>query len=248
MRELHCRTYRRTARFLDDYYDIQIHWTTLQKAAKRLPLFILQELLRTTAPDFCYLAAIDASGYSRRNPSEHYLRRIDGQRPAVPVKLSIMVDTDSRRVLSARARVRPVHDTRDVPGLIRQSALRPYAIVMDKGYDSEPLHKRLDRLSIWSIAPTRKRCRKGFHRKKLRDAFPEGEYGQRNIVEAVFKSLKQRFGGHVRGRSARTIRAELFVRLILHNISAFLRDFFYTAAPSQTLPPWEYISFIYLSG
>ena len=192
----------------------------------RLPLWILQEILRKTAPLFCYTAAIDGSGYTRCNPSEHYLNRIDGQRPRVPVKLSIVVDTDSRRVLAARTRVQPVHDVRDVIGLVRQSAIRPLSIVMDKGYDSEPLHERLDTLGIWSIAPTRKGCRRGMHRKRLRDAFPEGEYRQRNIVEAVFKSLKQRYGGHVRGRSARTIRAEIFVRLILYNITAQIQRLF----------------------
>ena len=226
VRELHCQTYRRTAQFLDEYYNIQLHWTTLQKAAARLPLWILQELLRVTAPAFCYTAAIDASGYARRNPSEHYLNRIDGKRPAVPVKLSIMVDTDSRRVLAARARVRPVHDVRDVLGLVRQSAIRPFAVIMDKGYDCEPLHKRLNRLGIWSIAPTRARCRTGTHRKRLRDAFPVAEYGQRNIVEAVIKSLKQRFGGHVRGHSARTVRAELFIRMILHNLRVYISRLF----------------------
>ena len=226
VRELYRLSYRQAAVFLDEYYNLRLHWTTLQKAVARLPLWILQNLLRVTAPVFCYAAAIDGTGYTRRNPSEHYLKRIDGGRPQIPVKLSIMIDCDSRRVLSARARVRHAHDVKDVLGLVKQSAIRPFVVIMDKGYDCEPLHKRLDRLGIWSIAPTRARCRTGTHRKRLRDAFPVAEYGQRNIVEAVIKSIKQRFGGHVRGHSARTIRAELFIRMILHNLRLYINRLF----------------------
>jgi len=88
-----------------------------------------------------------------------------------------------------------------------------------KGISCEPLREWLDERGVWSIAPVRKGCRRGRHRLRLRDHFPEQEYGQRNIVEAVFKRLKALYSGYGRGRSARTIRAELFLRLILNNIS-----------------------------
>jgi transposase len=97
---------------------------------------------------------------------------------------------------------------------------------MDKGYDSEPLHEWLDDNGVWSIAPVRRGCQHGVHRLRLRDALPEAEYAQRNIVESVFSSIKQRFGGHVSGRTARTIRAELLLRLTIYNmIVSMLRLF-----------------------
>ncbi|MFH1400002.1 MAG: transposase [Nanoarchaeota archaeon] len=141
VREAYRLSYRRAAAFLDEYYGLRLHWTTLQKAAARLPTWFWHHVLRATAPGFSPVAAVDGTGYARACPSEHYL-----------------------------------------------------------------------------------------HRKRLRDDFPKDEYGQRNIVEAVFHSLKARFGGHVRGRSARTVRAEIMMRLILHNIRVLKIVTFYLPA------------------
>jgi len=226
VRETYRLTYRKVSVFLDEYYAIKVHWTTLQKAANRLPLTLWQNLLRLTSTDFSMLAAIDSTGFSTTNPSFHYLHRIDGKMPRVPVKLSIMIDVDSRKVLSARVRKKPVHDTRDVTSLLRQTRTRPLSIVMDKAYDSEPLHEWLDTKGVWSISPTRKGCRHGKHRKKLRDNFPEHEYAYRNIVESVFRSLKAHFSGYIRSRKARTIRAEMFMRLIMYNMISQLNRLF----------------------
>ena len=227
VREAYRLSYRRAAAFLDEYFDLRLHWTTLQKAAARLPAWFWHRVLRATAPSFSPVAAVDGTGYARSCPSEHYLRRIDGLRPQVPVKLSILVDVETRKVLSARVRVRPAHDTRDVHGLINRVPDPPHVLLADKGYDSEPLHEWLDQRGIRAVVPVRKGCRHGRHRKRLRDRFPDEEYPERNIVESVFKSVKTKYGGHVRGRSARTVRAELFMRLVLHNIELYLQRIFY---------------------
>jgi transposase len=227
VREAYRLSYRRAAAFLDEYYDLKLHWTTLQKAAARLPAWFWHRVLQATAPVFSPVAAVDGTGYARRCPSEHYLKRIDGKRPRVPVKLSILIDVETRKVLSARVRVKPAHDVRDVHGLIRRVPDPPQVMLADKGYDSEPLHEWLDQRGIRAIIPTRKGCRHGRHRKRLRDRFPEEEYPERNIVESVFKRLKALYGGHVRGRTARTVRAELFTRLILNNIIQRIKRIFY---------------------
>jgi ferredoxin/transposase len=239
VRALYRLSYPSTSRFLDEYYNLRMHFTTLQKAAARLPLVLWRAVLQATAPQESMAAAIDASGFSPTNPSYHYLRRINGQVPRCPVKTSIMVDIDTRKILSARVRMKPRHDTRDVAGLVRQARAKPWQIVMDKGYDSEPLHEFLDGQGIWSIAPTRARCQSGLHRRALRDSFPDGEYAYRNIVEAVFKSLKTRFGGYVRSRQARTVRAELYVRFIMHNMMVWLTRHFLRTPEEQKLyiPP-----------
>lgn len=226
VREAYRLSYRRAADFLDEYYSLRLHWTTLQKAAARLPMWLWHKVLASTAPLRSVVAAVDGTGYARRCPSEHYLKRIDGKRPSVPIKLSVLVDTESRRVLSARVRMRPAHDIRDVRGLLRRSAATPLTVLGDKGYDAQHLHQWLDEHGIRAIIPTRKGCRNGRHRQRMRDRFPRSEYGERNIVEAVFKAIKTRFGGHVRGRTARSVRAEVMVRLILHNIKATIHAYF----------------------
>jgi len=225
-RERYKLSYRRAAVFLDEHYGLSLHWTTLQKAAARLPRWFWHRVLRASAHVESMLAAIDGTGYARSLPSEHYVKRVDGKRPCVPVKLSAMIDIESRRVLSARIRIRPAHDTRDVHGLIRRAHTKPWVVTMDKGYDSEPLHEWLDTQGVWSIAPTRKGCRHGRHRKQLRDYFPQSYYDQRPIIESVFRSVKARYGGHVRGLRAHTVHAELMMRLILHNIRVVIHSLF----------------------
>lgn len=118
------------------------------------------------------------------------------------------------------------HDTKDVASLLRQSKTKPWSIVMDKGYDSEKIHEKLDELGVWSIAPTRKNARHGKHRRALKKNFPEGEYAQRNLVENAFMKLKTLFGGYVRSRKARNVRAELYMKFIMYNMISLLRRHF----------------------
>lgn len=226
VREAYSLSYRASACFLDEYYSLKLHWTTLQKAAARLPLRLWQRVLSVTSVDFCFMGAIDSTGFSTNNPSVHYLRRIDGKMPKVPVKLSLLVDVDSRKILSSRIRTRPAHDVKDVKSLIRQSPIKPFTLLMDKAYDSEPLHKHLEQQGIRSIAPTRENCRRGKNRKRLRKNFPNQEYAYRNIIESVIKSVKTRFSGRVRGRKAATIKTEVSLKLILHNLTKTIKRHF----------------------
>lgn len=226
VREAYRLSYRRAAQFLKEHYSLRMHWTTLQKAASRLPAWFWEHLLRASAPEYSALVAVDGSGFARTNPSEHYLHRISGARPQVTVKLSILVDVDARKILSARVRTRPAHDIKDVHGLITRAPCLPQTLLADKGYDAQHLHEWLDNKGIRLIAPVRRGCQHGWHRKKLRDNFPKEEYHQRSIVESLFGAIKKLYGSHVRGKSARTVRAELMMRLIHYNISCWLiRDF-----------------------
>src|SRR3989338_5528840 len=69
-------SYRRAMKFLDEHYNIELHWSTLQKAAKRLPRELWQSLLAATiSTTKIYLAAADGTGFSRSGPSQYYLKR-----------------------------------------------------------------------------------------------------------------------------------------------------------------------------
>jgi hypothetical protein len=48
VREAYRLSYRRAAAFLDEYYDLKLHWTTLQKAAARLPAWFWHRVLQAT--------------------------------------------------------------------------------------------------------------------------------------------------------------------------------------------------------
>jgi len=220
VREVYQLSYRRAMRFLDEYYNIRLHWTTLQKAAKRLPKSLWQSLLAATiTAQKIYLAAVDGTGLSRSYPSYHYLKRIDREAPVGrPVQLISIVDVKRRKYLSASCWAQPRHEAQRVPQLHRRAPVVPDVLLMDKGFDAEWLHQWLNNNGTFSVAPVRKGCRRGKHRKLMRDCMDWCLYWQRNIVESMFSALKRLFGSNVKGRTIRTQTAELFCRLIAYNI------------------------------
>jgi len=221
------RCWRRTARFMREYYGIVLHWTSWQRAIAKWPFWVWQALARASAGDgTCTIAAIDGTTFSRANPSEHYLHRIDREGSiGRPVQSVTLIDVRRRKFLAWRIRARPMGEKRDVPYLIQSSAMRIELVLMDKGFDSNPLHSWLRDQGIWSIAPVRKGCKRGQYRRQLRDYFDYGLYWMRNLVEALFSAVKRLFGSHVRARTWHAQYAELSARFIAYNIGAFWLGF-----------------------
>jgi len=214
------RNWRDTEIFMREYYGISLHWTSWQRAIAKWPMWLWHRLKNASIEDeICEVAAIDETGISRTNASEHYVKRIDR---ANPIKRFIqgifMIDIGRRKFLSWRIRAKPRGEKCDVPYLLNKSPVVPNGIIMDKGFDSNPLHKFLRDKGIWSVAPVRKNCRRGRYRKEMRDYFDYGLYWQRNIVESMISAVKSLFGSHVRARTARTQRAEINMKLIAYNI------------------------------
>ena len=79
-----------------------MHWTTLQKAAKRIPKALWQSLLAATINfEQVHLAAADGTGFSRTGPSPYYLKRIDRTGPiGRPLQLIALIDVENRKFLS----------------------------------------------------------------------------------------------------------------------------------------------------
>jgi transposase len=210
-------------RFLEEYYGVILHWTTLQKAAKRLPRSLWQSLLAATV-DFksAYLAAADGTGFSRTGPSHHFLKRIDRSGPVgKPIQAITMIDVEKRKFLAGAFYVKPHGEAKRIPTLHNQSNITPDILLLDKGFDAEWLHQWLNENGTFSVAPVRKNCRRGRHRKIMRDCMDWCLYWQRNIVESLFSALKRLFGSTVKSQKCPTINAELFCRLIAYNIRAY---------------------------
>ena len=218
----HCKCWRRTAKFMQEYYKIQLHWTSWQRAIAKWPVWVWQAIGRVSAgDDACTIAAIDGTTFSRSSPSQHYLKRIDKEEPVGrPVQDVVMIDVCRRKFLSWRIRAKPRGEKCDVPYLVKQSPVKPDGILLDKGFDSNPLHTLLREQGIWSIAPVRKGCRRGRYRKEMRDYFDYGLYWQRNLVESLLSAVKRVFGTAVRARKWKSQYAELSSRLIAYNIGA----------------------------
>ena len=227
VKEVYRLSYRRAMRFLREYYSINLHWTTLQKLRKRIPLIVWQRLLSFTIEDTIDVAAVDGTSLQRSSPSAYYLKRIERTQISIPIYLNAMVDVVRRKFVSVRHHAKKAGEVRDVPYLVKQSMQEIELILMDKAYDSEKLHRYLRQQGIFSIAPVKKNWAKGQMRKQLRDCFDYGQYWQRNLVESLFSDLKRVFGNHLRGLSARTQRAELYMRLIAYNLKARCTKIFY---------------------
>ena len=223
----HAPAWRRASNFMADYHDKHRHWTTWQKAIQKWPALVWDALARASVEhEECAVAAIDGTGLSRTNASQHYLKRIDSDyKVKRHTQAIVMVDIEKQKFLSWRFRAVPRGEKCDVPYLIRHSPLNPDLVLMDKGFDSNPLHSWLREHGIWSVAPVRKNGRRGRYRKQLRDCFDYGLYWQRNIVECLIGVVKRLFGSHIRARSARMQRAEFSSKLIAYNIGAKMEYF-----------------------
>jgi len=227
VKQVYQLSYRRAMRFLDDYFNIHVHWTTLQKAAFRLPKCLWQSLLAATITlETVALAAADGTGFARSGPSHYYLRRIDREGPVGrPVQLIGMVDVKKRKFLGCYVSSKPRGECKRIPTIHRQLRQDVEILLLDKGFDAEWLHSWLDENGTFSVAPVRKNCRCGRHRKLLRDCFDWCLYWQRNIVESLWSALKRLFGNSLRCRLNRTQTAELFCRLIAYNLGYRPGDF-----------------------
>jgi transposase len=227
VKQVYQLSYRRAAKFLDEFYRMKLHWTTLQKAAKRLPKALWQSLLAATIEvDSVAIAAGDGTGFARSGPSTYYLRRIDREKPVGrPIQAITLVDVKQRKFLAGNFFAKPYHEAQRIPALHRQSPAEIGILLLDKGFDAEWLHQWLNKNGTFSIAPVRKGCRRGRHRKIMRDCMDWTLYWQRNIVESLFSALKRLFGSTVKTKHIRTQTAELFCRLIAYNIGYSLRRF-----------------------
>ena len=64
-------------------------------------------------------------------------------------------------------------------------------------------------------------------RKQLKDCFDYALYWQRNLVECLFSALKRLFGSMLLSVSAKTQRAELYMKMIAYNLGAIMFEIFY---------------------
>jgi len=194
--------------------------SALQYTAAKLDYGFWQKVLTLTSGGSHYLVAIDSTGLSRTNPSYHYLRRIDGKLPKIPIKLSTAFDTMKKKFCAAKVRVLPAHDSKDAKKLLEYS--QPKIVVADKGYNSEKLYKYATENNILFMVPKKTNAKRGFYRNKMHKKFRLKTYHRRSLIESANSSLKRKYGHSVSSKKARTIRTEVMGRLACHNIFYFI--------------------------
>lgn len=222
----YCRlSYRRSVYFLDLLGFNCPSKSALQYTSKKLVKGFWNKFLRATSSD-AYIVALDSTGLSRENPSYHYLRRIDGKIPKIPIKLSCCFGTGIKKFCSANIRVLPAHDIKDAESLLKN--IHPTIVLGDKAYNSEKLYAFSEDNNILLMCPQKKGTFRGHCRKRMQRKFRTRTYHRRSIIESGFSSLKRRFGASVSSKKALTIRSEVYSRLVCHNIFQMLFKTFRT--------------------
>ncbi|MEW6063394.1 MAG: transposase [Nanoarchaeota archaeon] len=218
---LYCKlSYRRIKKLLDLLGINCPSKSALQSTAKKIPKWLWDKAIAITSGIKHYIIAIDGTGFSRTNPSYHYLRRIDGKIPKKHVKLTAAFDTRKKKWCAAAVRILPSHDMKDAIKLIARS--NPEKIVMDKAGDAEKLHKYCYENGIEAHIPL-KNYGKAIHnmwgyRRKAAKKFRIRTYHRRELIESGNSSIKRKYGSSVSSKNCKTIRAEVMGKLLCHNL------------------------------
>ena len=193
-------------------------YSALCKRRKRIPKWIWSKLIQLTAGLQHNTVAIDSSGFSRTNPSHHYIKRIDRVKPVNSyAKLSMMFGINKRKVVAVHVRVKPAHDVRDVTPLLG-SYCRMQCILADKAYDAEWLHEDCFWKGIQTIIPSKAWTKKGFFRRKQKEKFTLEKYHQRSLIESGFSAIKRKYGGSVAGKRLASVNSVLSCKARAYNL------------------------------
>lgn len=192
-------------------------YSALCKSRKRIPIKLWQKLLKLTAGLSSGKVAIDGTGFSKSNPSFHYLKRIDGRNPRNYTKLSAILDLETKKFLMMRIRTTPRHDMQDVKYLLKRGD-NIKAFYGDSGYDAEWLHEMCYWDGIQTFIPPRKNVRIRKFRKRQMKNWDKKEYNLRSNIESGFSAIKRKYGGAVRARKIEGMRAEILLKGIAHNL------------------------------
>jgi len=211
-------SFRRISKLLD-LLNIKVPtYSALCKSRKRIPLAVWQKLLTLTAGKTSGKVAIDGTGFSRTNPSYHFIKRIDRRQPIKNYgKLSALFDLSTKKFLKLKIRVKPRHDIKDAKPLLSKvkGITKFYG---DKGYDAESLHRYCYWKKIQTTIPSRKNVKYGWARKKQMKNYSKKEYHQRSLIESGFGSLKRKYGGFVLAKKAKGLKVEIYCKAINHNL------------------------------
>lgn len=226
MKEIFKLSFRRVSKLLKMLgFDVP-SYSALCKMRKRIPLLLWQSILQSTARFDSNLVAIDSTGFSRGNPSFHYIKRIDIEKPVKRyIKFSALLDTRNKKFLAIRSRARPRHDVLDVPYLLKQRS-NMKKLLGDSAYDAESIHKLAYHKDIVTVIKPKKNVKRGTYRRSQIKHYSERVYHRRSMIESGFSSLKRKYGSIVLSKTASAQRAELYCKTIAYNLSLTIKEIF----------------------
>jgi hypothetical protein len=234
------------------------HYTTLQKAARRLLASMpTRRLLDATVRTHLgrqrrvARAAIDSTGLEASAASGYFVRR--RARVAAPwktvvyhryAKLGLVCDTETHFILAAQDGRGPKPDVADFRPLLAEALARVRLgrITADAGYDSEPNHRYArDECHVRAIIPAKHgrpttKPASGRYRRLMQTRFDELAYADRAQVETVMSMIKRRLEPFVRGRTYWSQCREVRLKVLTHNVMILLPiEVFYRAGQDSLM-------------
>ncbi|WP_198923200.1 transposase [Methanosphaera sp. WGK6] len=96
---------------------------------------------------------------------------------------------------------------------------KPYYIVADKAYDTEPIRKLInEELNSFDIIPIKPKAKTGLYRLKSTTLFRYLIYLRRNNVESIFSVIKRKFNGNNGSISTQLQNKETKFKGMVYNI------------------------------
>lgn len=201
------------------------HWTTIEKAFKRLPPRLVRSLLRLSGKCKDRILALDPTYYQLTNPSKGYCRRI-GRDPRKDKlrKVSVIVTTNTKKVLDIVVRAKERHGMKDVLRFSKE-LFRNRTTLADKEFDAESFHQYLEDCGGRSFVPLRNNTNvpyhriKGMHRKTIYKKGIPRVYRFRVASESNNSAVKRRFSSVLKGKKFWTQARDLYGKYLAYNLS-----------------------------
>ena len=239
------------------------HFTTLQKAAKRLKINFLEKVVSgflLLTINVNVRTGIDSTGLQPTRASAYYTKIIKKDKKSrrkirKHIKLTLFVDLIQQIIISQKIRRGPANDNKDFKPVVLKgekfldkSEKKIKSTDADKGYDSEENHKLVveklqaeDRMKIKNKdKPIWKT--KGEYRKKAKRRINRLRRNYRSTVETINSVIKRVEGSTVRSIKTGMQNREVLFKEIAYNASRLSKTLIYLLRIS-TEPLLEYISF-----
>lgn len=223
------------------------HFTTLQKAARRLRVQFLEKIMSgfiLLTISLSIRTSIDATGFQLTRASSHYtnvLKKDKKSRRKIKrhMKLSAFVDLDHQLIISSKIRRGPAGDSPDFEPTVMKgkrvldkAGKKAKSVDADKGYDKEENHKLVvekleaeDRIRVKNKDVPIHRT-KGEYRKKAKRRIKRLRANYRSKHETVFSVIKRIQGSMIRSVKVSMQNKEMIFKEIAYNAGRLINFFF----------------------
>jgi IS5 family transposase len=159
------------------------------------------------------VAAIDASGFDRIAASSRYTRKADYCIQSL--KTTLLVDCSSGAILDIHCSTNKPHDIPIGEQVLKRNLDKLSVVAADKGYDAAFIRNMLRE---HDVRPLIKHREFGSVQKAHNARLDEDLYNRRQISEAVFRVLGQRYSSSLSSRSWYRQFREITVKAAVKNI------------------------------